>query len=128
MEAQELRNRTKKFSISIIRLTKSIRSCEEGRIISRQLIKCSTSVGANYRAACLARSTAEFYAKLCTVVEEADESIYWLELLLELPYLTQINFMINELLKEANELTAILSASRKTVKLKLNKFNNQITN
>ena len=81
MTPQHLRNRTKTFAIDIIRLTRRMRKTDEGRAISRQLLRAGTGVGANYRAVCRARSDAEFVAKLGTVIEECDETAFWLELL-----------------------------------------------
>ena len=82
------------------------------RVIGNQLIRSGSSVGANYRAACRGRSKAEFIAKLGIVVEEADETCYWLELIIE-GFLLAAN-LVDPLLQEANELTAIMVASRKT--------------
>src|SRR5438445_10661042 len=83
-----------------------------GRAIGNQLVRCGTSVGANYRAACRSRSRAEFAAKLGVVAEEADETIYWLELIRDGNVLTELN--IADLLREADELTAIFTAGRRT--------------
>jgi four helix bundle protein len=85
-----------------------------GQIIGRQLLRSATSVGANYRAACRAQSRAEFAAKLSIVVEEADESLYWLEILSESGLVKPER--LRELIKEADELVAIATGSRKTVK------------
>jgi four helix bundle protein len=85
-----------------------------GQIIGRQLLRSATSVGANYRAACRAQSRAEFAAKLSIVVEEADESLYWLEILSESGLVKPER--LRELIKEADELVAIATSSRKTVK------------
>jgi four helix bundle protein len=85
-----------------------------GQIIGRQLLRSATSVGANYRAACRAQSRAEFAAKLSIVVEEADESLYWLEILSESGLVKPER--LRELIKEADELVAIATRSRKTVK------------
>jgi four helix bundle protein len=85
-----------------------------GQIISRQLLRSATSVGANYRAACRAQSRAEFAAKLSIVVEEADETLYWLELLKESGFIQPER--LRELIKEADELVAIATSSRKTAK------------
>ena len=86
-----------------------------GQIISRQLLRSATSVGANYRAACKAQSRAEFAAKLSIVVEEADETLYWLELLKESGLIQPER--LRELIKEADELVAIATSSRKTAKV-----------
>jgi four helix bundle protein len=85
-----------------------------GQIISRQLLRSATSVGANYRAACRAQSRAEFAAKISIVVEEADETLYWLELLKESGLIQPE--CLRELIKEADELVAIAVSSRKTAK------------
>lgn len=107
--------RTKKFAIRIVRFFRSLTKTEEGRILGRQLLRSGTSVAANYRAACRARSRAEFIAKMGTVVEEADESVFWLELLSE-SGVTPASATA-ELLAEANELLAIFAASHQTAKL-----------
>jgi four helix bundle protein len=80
---QDLRLRTKQFALRILRLYRALPAKEEARILGRQVLRSGTSVGANYRAACRARSKAEFIAKLGIVLEEADETVFWLELLLE---------------------------------------------
>lgn len=85
----------------------------EGKIIGSQLLCCGTSVGANYRAVCRARSRAEFAAKLGVVVEEADEAVFWLELLIDTGMFSRQQ--LQELLAEANELVAIFVSSRQTV-------------
>jgi len=81
---ENLKDRTKKFAISVIRFCSKLPKSLEFLVIKKQLISCATSVGANYRSACRARSKADFIAKLSIVEEEADESIYWLELIQEL--------------------------------------------
>ena len=80
---EQFRNRTKKLAVAIIKAFSSWKKNDEIRIIGKQLIRSSTSVGANYRAVCRARSDRERYAKLCIVVEEADETQFWLEILVE---------------------------------------------
>lgn len=80
---QDLAQRTKTFAIGIIRLAWQLPKTQESRVIAQQIVKSGTSVGANYRAVCRARSLAEFVAKLGTVVEEADETVFWLEILIE---------------------------------------------
>jgi four helix bundle protein len=80
---QDLRLRTKQFALRILRLYRALPAKEEARILGRQVLRSGTSVGANYRAACRARSRAEFIAKLGIVLEEVDETVFWLELLLE---------------------------------------------
>jgi four helix bundle protein len=112
VDKQELQCRTKQFALRIFRLVDALPRTAAGRAIANQLVRSATSVGANYRAACRARSRAEFAAKLGTVLEEADESLYWLELIGDGELMPQAK--ISLLLKEANELTAILAAGRKS--------------
>src|ERR1700744_5495685 len=81
--AEEFRNRTKKFVVDNIKFFRTLPKTEEAKIIGRKLLRSSSSVGANYRAACRARSQAEFHSKLSIVVEEADESVFWMEILIE---------------------------------------------
>jgi four helix bundle protein len=114
MIKDELLTRTKRFALDIIILSESIPINQAGKVISNQLLRSATSVGANYRAACKARSHADFISKIGIVEEEADESQYWLELLIESKLLG--DNQINKLLKEAEELTAIFTASGKTAK------------
>jgi four helix bundle protein len=83
-----------------------------GRAIGNQVVRCGTSIGANYRAACRSRSRAEFAVKLGIVAEEADETVYWLELLRDANLVPEEK--LSELLKEANELTAIFTAGRRS--------------
>ena len=113
----ELRDRTKKFALRAIRLVDALPGKRVADVIGKQLLRSATSVGANYRAARRARSTAEFQAKLGIVEEEIDESAYWLELIAESGLLKRSR--IADLLKEANELTAIIVASIKTSKVNL---------
>ena len=110
----ELKNRSKIFALEIIRLFRSLPKGEDIRIIARQLFRSGTSVAANYRAACRARSRAEFVAKIGTVVEEADESVFWLEILVESGMVQQD--VIAPIAKEANELLAIFAASQRTAR------------
>ena len=111
---EELRERTKQFAIVIIKLFRLLPKTEEARIIGRQLLRSGTSVAANYRAACRARSKAEFTAKIGVVVEEADETVFWLELLIA-AQITRHDQVVS-LLTEANELLAIFAASQRTAK------------
>lgn len=110
---RDLRERTRRFAVRIVRLCRSLPRTMETKIIASQLLRCGTSVGANYRAVCRARSRAEFAAKLGIVVEEADEVIFWLELLIDTGIITRNQS--EELLAEANELVAIFVTSRQTV-------------
>lgn len=79
--AEDFKNRTKQFAVDIIKFCRTLPKSREANIIKNQLIRSSSSVASNYRAACRARSGKEFYAKLCIVVEEADESVFWLEMI-----------------------------------------------
>jgi four helix bundle protein len=112
--AVEMKSRTKQFSLRIIKLFQALPKSDEAKILGKQLLRCSTSVGANYRAACRARSDNEYYAKICIVVEEADESLYWLELIGESNIFDLER--IKPLLIEAEELTKIFSSSRAKLK------------
>ncbi|MHC4156465.1 MAG: four helix bundle protein [Planctomycetota bacterium] len=115
MTPEDLKKRTTEFGLRIIRLVEALPRTLTGEIIGKQLLRCGTSVGANYRAACRGRSKAEFIAKLGIVEEEADESAYWMEMLIEAKVIEPD--LLAELLAEADELTAIMAASRKTVKV-----------
>ena len=110
----ELRNRTKHFAIRIIRLFQALPKSSEAQVIGKQLLRSGTSVGANYRAVCRARSKAEFIARIGIVAEEADESVFWLELIEETKILNAKQ--LERILKEARELAAIFSASHKTAR------------
>ncbi|NLI08418.1 MAG: four helix bundle protein [Thermotogaceae bacterium] len=112
MNQEQLKNRTKEFALRVIRLVDALPSTIAGKNIGNQIMRSGTSVAANYRAACRARSRAEFTAKLGTVVEEAYETAFWLELIVESGILPKDK--IDLLHREANELSAIFVASRKT--------------
>ena len=113
MSPAELKARTKSFALRIIKMSREIsKSDDAGRVITKQILRSGTSVAANYRACCRARSPAEFIAKIGTVEEESDETAFWLELLIESNIMSASK--LSALLNEANELTAIMAASRKT--------------
>lgn len=112
MNDVELKLRTKKFALRVMKLVEALPAGVVGKAIGMQLIRSATSVGANYRAACRGRSKAEFIAKLQIVVEEADECCYWLELVIEASLLPESK--VAPLLDEANQLTAFMVASRKS--------------
>jgi four helix bundle protein len=112
--AHALQDRTKAFALQILRLCRTIRRTDESRVICRQLLRSATSVAANYRAVCRARSMPDFVSKLGIVLEEADETLFWLELLADAQVVAIQNLEIS--LKEANELVAIFVASLRTVK------------
>ncbi|MDT8389879.1 MAG: four helix bundle protein [Lentisphaeria bacterium] len=114
MDKDELKRRTKQFGLRIITLVNALPNTIAGRAIGAQLARCGTSVGANYRAACRGRSTAEFIAKIGNVEEEADESAWWLEIVIEGEFLPPSH--VESLLKEAEELTAIFTAIGRTSK------------
>jgi four helix bundle protein len=112
MNEREMIARTKQFALRIMKLVGALPKNIQGRAIASQLMRSGTSVAANYRAACRSRSKAEFIAKLGTVEEEADESAFWLELIIEGDLL--VAAQIQPLLIEAGEIVAITAASRKT--------------
>jgi four helix bundle protein len=112
MDAEGLKRRTKQFALRILKLVTALPNNVQGRTIGGQLVRAGTSVGANYRAACRGRSKAEFIAKLGIVEEEADESAFWLELIIEAKLLNASR--VQPLLDEANELTRIMAGSRVT--------------
>jgi len=112
MMEDELKLRTKKFALRVINLIDALPNNTKGHAIGGQLIRSGMSVGANYRAACRGRSKKEFIAKLGTAEEEADESAYWMELIIEAKLLPR--HRVTALLQEASELTAIMVASRIT--------------
>jgi len=109
-----LKQRTKLFALTVIRLVQSLPKGQTAGVIGRQLLRSGTSVGANYRAACRAKSAADFISKLATVEEEADETIYWMELLTEAGILKPER--LQSLMKEAEELLAITVASINTAR------------
>ena len=116
--AEKFKKRTKTFAVSMIKFSKSFPKSDEGFIIKKQLLRSSFSVASNYRAVCRARSDAEFFSKLSIVVEEADEVLFWLELLEESEIIASIE--MNDILKEANEILAVVAKSRKTMKERTN--------
>ena len=117
MDEEELKRRTKQFALRIIKLVDALPKTTSGRAIGNQLVRCGTSVGANYRSACRGRSKAEFIAKLGIVEEEADESEFWLELLIDGEIMKKE--LVEPLRVEAGELTAIFKSSIKSAKRNL---------
>lgn len=110
-KSAELQQRTKAFALRVLKLIEHLPNTIGGRVLANQVARSATSVGANYRAACRARSRAEFASKLGTVAEEADESLYWLELIRDGNFVPEER--IASLVSEGDELTAICrSASR----------------
>ena len=114
MNAQDMKKRTRAFALAVIRLVEGLPRTKEADVIGRQLFRSGTSVGADYRASCRARSQADLVAKMGIVEEEADESIYWMELSVEAG-LIHSNAVV-ELLDEANQITAIVVSSIKTAR------------
>jgi four helix bundle protein len=110
MDAEYLKKRTKLFALRILKLVAALPNNVQGRTVGGQLVRAGTSVGSNHRAACSGRSRAEFVAKLGIVEEEADESAFWLELIIEGALLEESR--VRPLLDEANELTKIMASSR----------------
>ena len=111
MDEKTFKERTKRFGINVIKMTENLPNNRTSDILARQVIRSATSVGANYRAACRAKSTPDMLNKLKIVEEEADETLYWLEILQEISPLPDIA----PLAKEINELTAMTVASIKTL-------------
>ena len=111
---EELRARTKSFALRVIRLFRALPYRADTQVLGKQLLRCGTSVAANYRAVCRARSKSEFIARIGIVAEEADEAVLWLELLIESGVVAEEK--AGELLKEAKELAAIFTSSQQTSK------------
>src|ERR1051326_1552730 len=124
-DANELRKRTKEAAIRIVRLYRSLPKSADAQVIGRQLLRSGTSVAANYRAVCRARSDAEFVSKIGIVLEEADETSFWLELLVETGIVTAQ--LLEPLRNEMDQLTRIFSAARATALAKRNR-KSQLTN
>jgi four helix bundle protein len=116
MNAEELRARTKRFTLRVMKLVAALPDNAQGRVTGYQLMKAGGSVGSNYRAVCRARTRKDFINKLGVVIEEADESAFWLEVIGEGNVLDPT--LIAPLLQEANELVAIFTASRITARRK----------
>jgi four helix bundle protein len=112
--SQLLKDRTKKFAIRVIHLVESLPSKRVAAVVGNQLLRSGTSVGANYRSACRARSPAEFCSKLGIVEEELDESLYWMELVIEASLITRNR--LGPLMKEGEELLAMTIASINTAR------------
>lgn len=117
MTSEQLKNRTKYYSLSIINLVEKLPVTVGSKVVAYQIAKSGTSIGANYRAVCRARSDREFIAKMEIVLEEADETLFWLEIIAEKQWIEKS--VIDETWKEGNELTAIFVSSLKTVKSRM---------
>ena len=118
MTNTELKLRTKIFSLMIIDLVEKLPNLISARVVANQIVKSGTSVGANYRAVCRARSDREFISKMNIVVEEADETLFWIEILIEKQWIdkTELELVWNE----GNELTAIFVSTLKTINNRVN--------
>ena len=117
MNEAQFKARTKNLALRVIRLVSALPKNEmEAQVISKQLLRCATSVGANYRAACRGKSTADMISKLSIVLEEADETLYWMELLVESGIMPASR--LNNLIAETNEIVSMLVASLKTLRSK----------
>ena len=119
MDSNQLKNRTKSFSIVILDLVEKLPNTISGRAVSNQIVRSGTSVGANYRAVCRARSDKEFIAKVGVVIEEVDETLFWLEIIQAKSRVDNTN--LAPILIEANELTSIFVSSVKTIKQRISK-------
>ena len=108
---EKMKKRTKQFAVDVIGFCDLLKTCKASSVIIYQLVKAATSTGANYRAACRARSKNEFFSKICIVVEEADESEYWLEVIKDAS-LSKENDKLNELLNEVIEIIKITSKAK----------------
>ena len=108
---EEMKVRTMRFAVNVIKLCNTLKKGKASDVVSYQIVKAASSTAANYRAACRARSKSEFFSKICIVVEESDETEYWLELIKE-SVLSNNDELLNQLIKEANEITKIMSAAK----------------
>ena len=111
MTADELKKRTKQFGLRCIKVVESLPNTKTADVLGRQLLRSATSVGANYRSACRGRSKPDFISKVGIAIEEADESLYWLEIIMESGLLP--DKQLSELMKEGDEIVAILPLLRK---------------
>ena len=114
LTADQLRARTRRFAVRIVKLFRALPKTTEAQVLGKQLMRSGKSVAANYRAACRGRSRPEFIAKLGVVAEEADETVFWLEMLVDCEIVREN--LVAELIKEARELCAIFSASQHTAR------------
>ena len=114
---EKLKQRTKLFALRVIKLFQSLSKTTESQIMGKQLLRSATSIAANYRAACRARSNAEFHSKICFVVEETDETMFWLEMLWEANIVKQE--LLQDLYQENEELLKIMVVARKNSEKKI---------
>lgn len=116
MTEQEFKDRTKRIGLRVIKLVEALPKSYSAQVIGKQLLRSATSVGANYRAACRGKSTADVIHKLSIVEEEADESLYWMELLIESEIMSEKK--LSALQKDMNEIVAMTVSSIKTLRSK----------
>ncbi|WP_297086212.1 four helix bundle protein [uncultured Draconibacterium sp.] len=116
---EALKHRTKKFAVDVILFCETLKNTKASSVIAYQLIKSATSTGANYRAACRGRSKSEFYSKMCIVVEESDESAYWLEVIND-AQLSENQHELDRLLNEAIEISKIMTKAKDTTYKNIN--------
>ncbi|HBL12694.1 MAG TPA: four helix bundle protein [Cyanobacteria bacterium UBA11162] len=116
MNEWQFKQRTKKLALRVVRLVEALPKKLVAEVIGKQLLRSATSVGANYRSACRAKSTADIIAKLSIVEEEADECLYWMELLVEAELIPEAN--VKNLMSETNEIVAMTVASIRTLRQK----------
>ncbi len=116
---EKLKKRTRKFGVDVILFCDSLKQKKASSVVTYQLVKSATSTGANYRAACRERSQAKFFSKICIVVEEADESCFWLEVIKE-SYLSNNLLELERLLQEGIEITKIVTKSKDTTYKNIN--------
>lgn len=113
----EFRARTKSFALRVIRLVQALPKNSVADVLGRQLLRAGTSVGANYRASCRAKSSRDFVAKMAIVEEEADECIYWMELMIDAKLIKAS--LLTNLIQEANELLSMVVASIRTARKRM---------
>lgn len=118
--AEKLKKRTKDFAIRIVKLYRALPNTGEAKVIGNQFLRSGTAIAANYRACCRARSNAEFIAKIGIVVEENDETVFWLEMLVDCEIFPESK--LKDLIQEGNELLAIFAASQTTAKKNSSKY------
>ena len=116
MDERQFKHRTKELALRVIKLVEALPKGTTADVIGKQMLRCATSVGANYRAACRGKSTADIINKLSIVEEEADECLYWMELLVEAEIMNQAR--MESLMAEANEIVSMVVASIKTLRAK----------
>lgn len=119
---EELKRRTRKFAVDVILFCETLKECKASSVITFQLVKSATSTGANYRAACRGRSQSEFFSKICIVVEESDESIYWLEVIQDSKLSNDLD-ELTRLLQEATEISKIMTKLKDTTYRSMNQKN-----